>query len=278
MRLRVRATIVALLVMATTPLAIACTDEEAPPVRPPSVPIAAGAGSLTIGGTFAPGVNRITFNNAGERPRNAQLVHLDNGRTPAELLALLDQGARWPDWARYVGGPGLTEPGRSMAAEVDLQPATYVLFSLLPANGGALQPEPGAVQAFAVTGDPTGADASRPTLTVTAVRGALEAPRTTPQGEVLLRLENEDDTPHDVSVFALDDGATTDDLVAYLDGRRSDPPGVFAGGVMAVEPGETGLAILFLAPGSYALVSLFPEPDGVTPGFQVGMIRPLTVE
>ena len=89
---------------------------------------------------------------------------------------------------------------------------------------------------------------------------------------------NEDDTPHDVSVFALNPGATTDDLVAYLDGRTREAPGVFAGGVQAVEPGESGLAVLFLTAGEYALVSLFPEPDGITPGFQVGLVSKLTVE
>lgn len=89
---------------------------------------------------------------------------------------------------------------------------------------------------------------------------------------------NEDDTPHDVSVFSLNDGATQDDLVAYLDGRLREAPGIFAGGVQAIEPGESGLAVLFLTPGRYALISLFPEPDGITPGFQTGLVRTLTIE
>src|SRR5690606_2621629 len=69
------------LAVAFVPALIACgggnEDEPAGP-PPPSVQVA-GPGSFTIGGAFRPGVNRITFNNAGERPRNAQLVRLDEG-------------------------------------------------------------------------------------------------------------------------------------------------------------------------------------------------------
>lgn len=251
-------------------------EPEGPP--PPSVAVAAGPASFTIGGTFRPGVNRITFNNAGERPRNAQLVRLGEGFTPRQLLDTISSGGRWPEWATYVGGPGLTEPGRSMSYEVDLEPAQYMMLSLLPDNGGALRIQPDLVQAFLVAGEPTKAATTRPTMTVTAGRSTLEAPVTHAPGDVRLQLVNEDDTPHDVSVFALAEGATPEDLVAHLDGRRSEAPGVFAGGVQAVEPGESGLAVLFLTAGEYALVSLFPEPDGVTPGFQVGLIRGLTVE
>jgi hypothetical protein len=272
-------TIVALITLAMPVLAACGGDDdqpEGPP--PPSVAVAAGPASFTIGGSFRPGVNRITFNNAAERPRNAQLIRLGEGFAPRQLLDEIEAGARWPEWATYVGGPGLTEPGRSMSYEVVLEPAQYVMLSLLPDNGGALRIQPDVVQAFLVEGEPSGAAATRPTLTVTAGRSALEAPATHSPGDVRLRLVNEDDTPHDVSVFALTEGATPQDLVAYLDGRTSDAPGVFAGGVQAVEPGESGLAVLFLTAGEYALVSLFPEPDGVTPGFQVGMIRGLTVE
>lgn len=251
-------------------------EPEGPP--PPSVQLAAGPGSFTIGGSFRPGVNRITFNNAGERPRNAQLVRLDAGFTPQQLFDVIAANERWPEWATYVGGPGLTAPGRSMSYEVDLEVAQYVILSLLPDNGGALRAEPGVVQAFQVAGAETGAASTRPTMTVTARRGELDAPSKHAAGDVRLRLVNEDDTPHDVSVFALNAGATVDDLVAYLDGRESEAPGVFAGGVQAVEPGESGLAVLFLQTGEYALVSMFPEPDGVTPGFQTGMVSRLTVE
>jgi len=277
-RALVRAITVGLIALATPVLAACAGNEEPDGPPPPSVAVAAGPASFTIGGTFQPGVNRITFNNAGERPRNAQLVRLGEGSTPRQLLDVIEAGTRWPEWATYVGGPGLTEPGRSMSYEVVLEPAQYVMLSLLPDNGGALRIQPNVVQAFLVEGEPTGAAATRPTLTVKAGRSALDAPSTHAPGDVRLRLVNEDDTPHDVSVFALDEGATPEDLVAYLDGRTVEAPGVFAGGVQAVEPGESGLAVLFLTAGEYALVSLFPEPDGVTPGFQVGMIRGLTIE
>lgn len=269
---------VALIALAMPILAACGGDGEPEGPPPPAVAVAAGPASFTIGGSFRPGVHRITFNNAGERPRNAQLVRLGEGFTPRQLLDVIEAGTRWPEWATYVGDPGLTEPGRSMSYEAVLDPAQYLMLSLLPDNGGALRIQPNLVQAFLVSGEPTEAAATRPTLTVTAGRSALEAPSRHAPGDVRLRLVNEDDTPHDVSVFALDEGATPADLVAYLDGRTSEAPGVFAGGVQAVEPGESGLAVLFLTAGEYALVSLFPEPDGVTPGFQVGLVRGLTIE
>jgi len=273
------AIILALLLGLVAAVLAACGEDEAPSgPPPPAVQVAAGPGSFTIGGTFRPGVNRITFNNASARASNAQLVRLDEGYSPQQLFDAISNNQRWPEWATYVGGPGLTEPGRSMSYEVELEVAQYVMLSLLPDSGGALRPQPGVVQAFLVSGEPTEAGATRPTLTVTAERGALDAPNNHAPGEVRLRLINEDDTPHDVSVFALADGATVEDLVAHLDGRTRDAPGIFAGGIQAVEPGESGLAVLFLTAGQYALVSLFPEPDGVTPGFQTGLVRALTIE
>ena len=64
---------------------------------------------------------------AGERPRNAQLVRLDQGHTPQDLFDAIAANTRWPEWATYVGGPGLTEPGRSMSYEVDLEVAQVSL-------------------------------------------------------------------------------------------------------------------------------------------------------
>jgi len=274
-----RALILALSLGLVVGILVACGEDEAPSgPPPPAVQVAAGPGSFTIGGTFRPGVNRITFNNANTRPSNAQLVRLDEGYTPRQLFENIEGNQRWPQWATYVGGPGLTEPGRSMSYEVNLEAAQYVMLSLLPDSGGTLRAQRGVVQAFLVSGEPTGATATRPTITVTARRASLDAPNKHAPGEVRLRLVNEDDTPHDVSVFALAAGATTEDLVAYLNGRTREAPGVFAGGVQAVEPGESGLAVLFLTAGKYALVSLFPEPDGVTPGFQTGLVRLLTIE
>ncbi len=275
-----RALILALPLALVAGILSACGGESeagsGPP--PPAVQVAAGPGSFTIGGTFRPGVNRITFNNAGTRPSNAQLVRLDEGYSPQQLFENINANQRWPQWATYIGGPGLTEPGRSISYEVELEVAQYVMLSLLPDSGGALRPQPGVVQAFLVSGEPTGAATSSPTLTVTASRASLNAPGSHRAGEVRLRLVNEDDTPHDVSLFALAEGATPEDLVAYLDGRTREAPGIFVGGVQAVEPGESGLAVLFLTAGNYALVSLFPEPDGITPGFQTGLVRALTIE
>lgn len=279
--LRARPRLVPILALSLVLVAIvlaACEDEtpEGPP--PPAVTVAAGPSSFTIGGTLRPGVNRITFNNAAGEPRNAQLVRLDEGHGPSELLDVLEANQRWPAWASYVGGPGLTEPGRSMAYEAEFEPAQYVMLGMPPGNGGALRVQPGAVQAFRVEGEPTGASLARQTLSVTATRTALEAPARHDAGEVRLRLVNEDEVPHDLSVFALDAEATIEDLVAHLGGRVGSAPGVFTGGLQAIDPGEGGVAVLFLTAGEYALVSLFPEPDGVTPGFQVGLVRGLTVE
>lgn len=245
---------------------------------PPSVQVAAGPGSFTIGGTLRPGVNRITFQNAAQEPRNAQLVRLAPGFTPRQLLDAIAAGGRWPEWARHAGGPGLTAPGRSMSAEVELERAQYVLLAMPPGHGGALRVQPGVVAAFEATGEPTGAAPTSPTITVRARRSELQAPARHRVGDVRLLLVNEDDTPHDVSVFAFREGGTVEDLIAWLSTGRGEAPGVFAGGVQAVEPGERALAVLFLTAGRYALVSMFPEPDGVTPAFHRGLVRELTVE
>lgn len=103
-------------------------------------------------------------------------------------------------------------------------------------------------------------------------------PETLPAGWTEISLTNDSQGVHHVQLVRLDEGKTTDDLIAALEADPLSFPdwGVPYGGPNAPDPGATTSAVVLLDPGSYALISGIPGPDGL-PGYLTGMVSSLTV-
>ena len=106
---------------------------------------------------------------------------------------------------------------------------------------------------------------------------ALDA-ETVPAGLVTVTQQNDGDEPHQVTLIALEDGQTADQLAADLaeGGDGATAPGNYAGGPNGVEPGASNDATVSLEEGDYALICFIPAADGEA-HFQKGMVGELTV-
>ena len=83
-----------------------------------------------------------------------------------------------------------------------------------------------------------------------------------------------------MTIYALADGATIDDALAFFAGTATGgpPPFTSAGGLAAVGTDVTSYIDLDLAPGEYAFVCFLPDTEGGgAPHFTIGMAKQVTI-
>ena len=91
-------------------------------------------------------------------------------------------------------------------------------------------------------------------------------------GRNVVRVENRGLEVHEVDVFRLKPGMTSDALIAWQAGdQEGESPGIPMGGTLDVEPGDHLWIELELEPGSYVLICTVPAPDGA-PHAHKGMV------
>lgn len=196
-----------------------------------------------------------------------------------------------PEWfgeVVFLGGPGLTAPGRSAEATVELEPGTYLLECYVKTDGVFHSYDPGGgygmVHEITVTGEPSGAPAPTPTLEMTLSAGGgieLDREEVAPGTHTVAvrfadQAAHENFVGHDVHLVRLEDGTDLDSLAAWMDwtrpgGLETPAPAEFLGGLNEMPAGETGYVRVRLEPGRYAWISEVPDPAGK------GMLRTFTV-
>lgn len=109
----------------------------------------------------------------------------------------------------------------------------------------------------------------------------FDAPETLAAGETTFEVKNDGTQAHEMAVFSLDEGITTEDVVAILTGEvelQGPPPFAFTGQVAVMTPGESGITTLDLEAGTFALLCFVTDPETETPHFALGMAQDLVVE
>ncbi len=262
----------------------ACSDDEA---TPNVVTIEGGEFSFTLSGEFQAGTNEIILENVGEQVHHVQLVQID-GHTLGELmggLAAVEEGAPFPEWARFAGGVGQLAPGLSGSVTDDLPAGTYALLCFVPDTDGVPHFAKGMATTVEVGGDVVEADLPEADITViglddgAGVSYSFDAPASVDAGEVTIEFTNDGAEPHEVNVFRLD-GITFEQFMGALastEAPTGPPPFAPVGDVQGVLPGVSQVGTLDLDAGSYALICFIPSPTGV-PHFVGGMVRALNVE
>lgn len=115
-------------------------------------------------------------------------------------------------------------------------------------------------------------------VTFTAADFSYTGPDTIPAGVTTLRLVNNGQQPHHLSLVKLNEGKTVQDLMTAMAAPNAVWPAwaVAMGGPNAAEPGNTVAATLPMESGSYVMLCFIPGSDGV-PHMVKGMSRNLTV-
>ena len=196
-----------------------------------------------------------------------------------------------PPWfgeLHFVGGPGLTSPGVTSQATINLEPGTYLLECYVKTNEvfHSFNPDPamvGMVVEFTVAGEPT--EVAEPEadheLVISSESGYVLT-GTPMAGANTFRVSFADQATyanfvgHDVHVVRLDSGTSIDDLSAWMNwstpgGLNTPAPAVFVGGLNDMGAEDVGYFTVTLDPGTYALVSEIPDPgaQGMLVTFEV---------
>lgn len=204
---------------------------------------------------------------------NGELTREEAGAKFAEVL---------PEWfftgVTPSGGPALTEPGEVAVASVNLAPGTYVMECYVKMPDGGWHTDMGMQRELTVTADANGAlpPEADVEMTLTNYEIALSGEMTAGRNTVAVHAA---DTPdgfmqHDINLFRLDDGVSTNELVDWMDWMdltqfRAPAPGYSLGGMEHLAAGKTGYFTVDLEPGDYAWVSEGYAANGMVETFTV---------
>lgn len=177
----------------------------------------------------------------------------------------------------FMGGPGMTSPGRTSEATVHLDPGTYLLECYVKTDGRfhSFNPEGvGMVHEFVVAGPTT--DVPEPAadvrITISSETGITVDGQVTP-GRRTVAVDFADQTVHenfvghDVHVVRLDGGVSTDQVETWMDwtrpgGLETPAPAPFLGGTNEMPAGSTGYFTIDFEAGPHAWVAEVPGAVG----------------
>lgn len=220
-------------------------------------------------------------------PFQAGMDAIVGGDMDAAMAAFGELPAWFGD-VRFMGGPGLTGPGVTSEATVELEPGTYLLECYVKTGEvfHSFSPDPAVmamVVEFTVEGEPTGVapPAADHELMISSASGFTLA-GTPMAGRNTFRVSFEDQATyanfvgHDVHVVRLDEGVSAADVDAWMNwsqpgGLNTPAPAVFVGGLNDMSAGDVGYFTVTLEPGSYGLLAEVPDPadKGMVVTFEV---------
>ena len=213
---------------------------------------------------------------------------LSAGEVDAALRRFGDLPA-WFGEIVFLGGPGLTSPGRTSQATVFLEPGTYLLECYVKTNGvfHSYNPDPsinGMVHEFTVTDESS--EAVEPSSTIQieiSTAGGIEVEGKLVPGEHTVAVRFVDQTvhenfvEHDIHLVRITDDVDIAELERWMDwrqpmGLQTPAPAVFLGGSNEMPAGTTGYFTVVLESGDYAWVSEVPgsSDKGMLKLFSIG--------
>lgn len=207
-------------------------------------------------------------------PFDQALAALHDGSADRQAAGeiLLDNFPDWSAGITYLGGPGFVSPGRTAEATVHLEPGTYVIecYVKMP-DGRTFHSSHGMAQQLDVTAEPNGAPEPEADLRMSVSSNGLSAPDELAPGRHTIRLDFEDQTPHenflghDVHLVQVEDDTDLDEVARWMDwmeveGLRGAGPAEFLGGSHDMPAGETAYFTIDVEPGRYAWIAEVTNP------------------
>ena len=217
-------------------------------------------------------------NSADEEAAEVTINRLQEGTTAEEAIELY----RGVD-AAYAGEGNPGEAIEQLAQEIAVISGSSVhtpeatVFELTPGDYMAsLFSEPYLYKAFSVT-DAGEADAPQADLTVDMLDFAFSIPDEVPAGEQTWEVQNVGDQIHHMILMRINEGATLDDVMAFLETEEGEPPAQEIGFTSILSPGVSNYMTFDLEPGNYFVVCFLPDYETGMPHVALGMIDTFTV-
>jgi len=139
----------------------------------------------------------------------------------------------------------------------------------------------GMLMPITVTAATADAPAPEADIVVSMADFSFDIPETLEAGEITIMAENHGDQPHEMMIVKLNDGATVDEVLAFME----TPPGsggeqlfTEVGGVQAIGSHGAGVMTVNLEACDYVAICFIPDPESGAPHFALGMIDEFTVQ
>lgn len=198
-----------------------------------------------------------------------------DGASTAEARKILDRLV--PDWVSsvsFLGGPGLTAPGRTAQTTVKLDPGTYVMECYVKTPDGRLHSSLGMLRPITVTSQSSEASAPPADLEITLLSAEMATEREVTPGKHTFAVHFTELASPDVHLVRLENRTDVNELVGWMDGfhvdgLRAPAPAEFLGGAMYMPAGHTAYVAVDLTPGSYAWIAGWPTDKGMVEKFTV---------
>jgi hypothetical protein len=238
--------------------------------------------------TIQAGVVELTFENAGKKPHDAQLLRVEGNHSAKETIEntiASGEGKPIPEWITDGGGVGTTAPGKTVTVTQVLEPGTYYLFDTESSEGeGDGKPNAlnGGQAKIEVTGEAGDGDLPETDATITAKDYSFEGEGIKP-GANQLTFANEGEELHHLIAFPIKPGvkfAEVEKLFKSNEEPKGPPPVDFEKGVntAVIDGGQSQVVDLEFQKGKYALVCFISDRKGGPPHVAMGMISELEVK
>lgn len=218
------------------------------PTAATAVDVSATEFAFDVPAEVAGGVVEMRFTNIGGLPHEFGFARIEEGKTQADVKAVIESGGEPPKWAEDVAGvPGLS-PGQSITVTRTLEPGSYVFLCFFPDPEGTPHANLGMYELFTIAGD-TGAALPEPDATITATDDGLQVPALT-SGEQMVEFENGGTEPHELALVTFEPGKGIKDVDRWFgSGYQGEPPVTFLGGMQTIPAGESVFLTIDLEPG-----------------------------
>lgn len=232
--------------------------------------------------TVSAGMVTIKLVNEGPGLHHAQLIHLTDGKTAADLEAGLKSakpGSPPPPWAHDVAGPNSPLPGGEQSITEQLEAGTYAIVCFIPGADGVPHVMKGMIRPLIVVPSTTAA-APAPTADVN-VKMTDYAWEITPEitaGKHILKIENAAEQSHEMFMAMLPPGKKAGDLAAWIGKQVGPPPGKPVGGISGMGKGAVVYLPVDLEPGEYGIFCFLSDAKDGKMHVEHGMIKQITVK
>lgn len=223
------------------------TPSEAESPEATTVEVAATEYSFDVPAEVAGSVVAMRLTNTGGFPHEFAFARIDEGKTEADVQAVIESGAEPPGWVEDVAGvPGLS-PGESVTVTRTLEPGSYVFLCFFPDPEGTPHAALGMYELFTIAGD-SGLTIPEPDATITAGDDGLGVPALS-AGEQRVLFQNAGTEPHELALVAFEPGMGVKDVDGWIEGGyQGEPPVTFLGGMQTIPAGESVLLTIEIEP------------------------------
>jgi uncharacterized cupredoxin-like copper-binding protein len=227
----------------------ACASDDGAAPSPDTTPIEVTATEFAfdLPAEVPAGVVTMRFTNEGGLPHEFGFARIEEGKTEADVEAVIEAGQEPPEWVEDVAGvPGLS-PGQSITVTRTLEPGNYVFICFFPDAEGTPHANLGMWEVFTIAGD-TGATLPEPDATITATDDGLQMPAFS-AGEQTVEFANDGTEPHELFLASFEPGKSVKDVDRWIGGGyRGEPPATFFGGMQTIPAGESVFLTIELEP------------------------------